>query len=776
MSIAATSEHSAHDVAAIGDAYLTAGDLETAISHYTRALESSPTLMHAQINLGIAHFHRGDPATALHALQSATELEPTSLEAWANLGAVHLHLGDVERAVQDFETALVLGPNHADIHSNLGASYSAVGRNSKARHHLQRAVALSPHTASVHVNLGNSLTKQGDHGAATKAFEMATSLEPGNADAWCNLSVCLKEAGCYVDAAASAWTAHCLKPDEARPCVALGTALLNLPGGPPHSGIAKATKDLVQMAGLSEDLDARYRDALAWLLAAYDQNPSDTDTIRNIASAYDQAGDLDEARNWFQHILSLRPDDSFSLSRLVDITLALCDWQSYDIFKNRLLAQVARQLKDGDEISIDVINLIALPTSNDFTFQVSRRKATQISERLRETGPQFQLMSASRSHDKIRLGYLLPYTRFTSMTQALAEIVSRHDRDRFDVFGYCVDKAGMGSFEQSFRQSFDRFRDIPRAVPKRGAEIIRNDGIDILVDTTGHTTISCLPVMAMRPAPVQAHFLGYGLTTGADYVDYLITDRTFTPPHLAAYCSEKLVYLPYSFLPANRVPIDGATITRTDCGLPDDGLVFCNFNQPAKFEPVAFSLWMRILKSVPGSVLWLGDWNRATRENLRREAEARDVAMDRLVFAEILPHAQHLRRLQLADLALDTLFHGGGMTSTDVLWAGVPLLTCAGETPQSRLGASLLAALGLPELIAEGRDEFTGLAIDLSRNPDHLNELRQKLHDCRLNSPVFDQNRYVRDLERSYEMMSATANKELPSFNFRSRHNVRHLS
>ena len=169
---------------------------------------------------------------------------------------------------------------------------------------------------------------------------------------------------------------------------------------------------------------------------------------------------------------------------------------------------MARQLEDGDEISIDVINLIALPASNEFTFRVSQRKAAQISERLRETRPQIQPASASRSHDKIRLGYLLPYTRFTSMTQALAEIVSRHDRDRFDVFGYCVDKAGMGSFEQSFRQSFDRFRDIPRDIPERGAEIIRDDGIDVLVDTAGHTTISCLPVMAMRPAPVQAHFLG----------------------------------------------------------------------------------------------------------------------------------------------------------------------------------------------------------------------------------------------------------------------------
>ena len=751
-----TSECSAHEVAAMGEACLSAGEFESAVTYYTHALQILPSLPRAQVNLGVAQLHLGNLPTAREALKLATKSEPSSVEAWANLGAVHHHIGDWEQAVDAFETALALDANIADIHSNLGASYSALGNVAQARHHLEQSVALSPHSAPVYVNLGNFHTKQGNYDAAKAAFEKAISLEPENTDAWCNLSICFKESSRFLDAVNAAWAAHRLNPNEAHAYAAMGTALLNVAGDLSHSDIAAATDALLLETDISEALDVHHRMALAWLYAAHKHDPKNTDVIRNIASAYDLAGDLQRAYDWFLRLLALCPDDSFGLSRLVDITLALCDWQSYDSFKNRLLSLVAHQIDNGREISCDVINLVALSNSNEIAFQVSQRKAQHAWKHLSDARQRASFKFAPRRNDKIRLGYLLPYTRFTSMTQALADIVASHDRDRFEVFGYCVQKAEPDRFEKSFRRKFDAFREVSETIPERAAQVIHADGIDVLVDTTGHTAISCLPILAMRPAPVQAHYLGYGLTTGADYVDYLITDETFTPPQLAAYCSERLVYLPYSFLPTNRQAIDDATITRTNCGLPESGIVFCNFNQPAKFEPTSFSLWMRILKSVPGSVLWLGDWNEATRNNLRREAHARDVPADRLIFADIVPHARHLQRLRLADLALDSLFHGGGVTSTDALRAGVPLLTCAGETPQSRLGASLLTALEMPELVTDSHDAFTNLGITLALDPDRLGGLRQKLYDRQLNGPFFDQNRYVRDLELALEAMWAS--------------------
>ena len=755
--MALTSEHSAHDAAEMGNACLAVGDFESAAGHYTRAIEIQPTLLAAYINLGVAHLHQSDLPAARATLTKASKLDPTSIAAWANLGAVYHQSGDDRSAVEAFEAALRLDPDNASIHSGLGASHTAVGNTAAAREHLQRSVALDPNSAPNFVNQGNFHTRHGEYGPAEQAYETAIALDPGNTNARCNLSVCLKEAGRYVDAAVAAWKAHRHDPHGSRNCAALGTALLNTTVESVPCEIADATHALVAQAGVLSAIAPPYREALAWLLAANARAPNETDTIRNIASAYEQAGDLETARDWFGCLLSLRPSDGFGLSRLVDITLTQCDWRAYDIFKNRLVTEVERQLESGDNIAIDVINLIALPVTNDFTFRVSQHKSAQAWERLADARQRTSFSTAPRRDDnKIRLGYLLPYTRFTSMTQALADIVSRHDRDRFQVIGYCVQKAGPQGFEKQFRGAFDTFRDVPGTRPEGAAQAIHDDAIDILIDTTGHTTISCLPILAMRPAPVQAHYLGYGLTTGASFVDYLITDQTFTPPELRATCSEELVYLPHSFLPFSPGTMDECTVSRSDCGLPEDGVVFCNFNQPAKFEPIVFSLWMQILKSVPDSVLWLGNWNDVTRGNLRREAEARGIAAERLVFADIVPHARHLKRLQLADIALDTLFHGGGVTSTDVLWAGVPLLTCAGDTPQSRLGASLVTALGLTELITDDHHHFAGTAIELAQDPAALGYLRDRLQQRRTDSPLFNQERYVRDLEKAFETMWST--------------------
>lgn len=695
----------------------------------------------------------GHVAEAISAYRQALLIEPQHPYAAVNLGTCLYRTGDYEEAKQTLIRATCSSPNALEGWNNLGATYSALGELDQARACFEKVIQLEPGFANAHANRGNTLTRLGHFEQAIDAFEAATSLDPQNADTWCNLSVCMKEAGRYADAVVAAWRAHGLSPDDYRPCAAMGTAILNAAGAPLPSDIVQATAALSQAANLEPSLDSHIRSALAWLKAALDREPNDVDALRNVASIYDQLGDLEHAKEFFDRVLSISPDESFSLSRMVDITLALCDWQAYDAFKDRLLARVEEQLVSGDEISIDIINLIALPITNEFLSRASQRKANQISENLRDARKRTAFQHVGHQGDKLRLGYLLPYARFTSMTQALADIVARHDRDRFDVFGYCIQKAVASDFEQSFRQSFDMFRDVPGALPERAAETIHADGIDILIETTGHTTISCLPITAMRPAPVQAHYLGYGLTTGAEYMDYLITDQTFTPPELSRYCSERLVYLPYSFLPAQLTALEDKAVTRADCGLPDDGFVFCNFNQPAKFEPAVFSLWMRILESVPDSVLWLGDWNEATRANLRREAEARAVSADRLIFAEIVPHVRHLSRLQLADLGLDTLFHGGGVTSIDLLQAGVPLLTCAGETPQTRLGATLLTALELPELITDNAEAFTDTAIALAQDPNRLRNVRQRLHASRSESPLFDQDRYVRDLERAYGVM-----------------------
>lgn len=339
------------------------------------------------------------------------------------------------------------------------------------------------------------------------------------------------------------------------------------------------------------------------------------------------------------------------------------------------------------------------------------------------------------------------------MPLVMREVALAHDRTEFDVFGYCTQQCNGSPFSRSFRAAFDRFVDVPKSSPHTAAEMIHCDGIDILVDVTGHTPGSCLPIMSLRPAPVQVHAIGYGLTTGADYIDYLITDRNFQPPEWRQYCSEKLVYLPDIFLPAVRQYPSESTLTRSDLGLPENAVVFINFNDPYKFGPSMFSVWMRILKRVPDSVLWLGDWSENATANLRAAAASDGVDPGRLIFAGIVKHDAHVARLTLADLALDNEYHGGGVNTADALSAGAPLITVSGNTPAALLGATLSTAASVTDLIASDLAQYEELAVAVALDKERLTALREKLSNGREHAPLFDLDRHRRHLEEGFKMI-----------------------
>ena len=329
-------------------------------------------------------------------------------------------------------------------------------------------------------------------------------------------------------------------------------------------------------------------------------------------------------------------------------------------------------------------------------------------------------------------------------------------------------RIGDGSeFDLSYRRAFDEFRDLEEDFPDSAARSIHRDDLDILIDVAGQTAINCMPMLSFRPAPIQVHYLGYSITTGADYIDYLITDDIYIPESLEAHCSESLVRLPGTFMATTRAGMSAEATTRAAQQLPDDAFVLCNFNHPCKFEPEIFGVWMRILERIPNSVLWLGDWAGATRKNVLREAQDRGIPGDRLIFAEIVDHTNHSSRLRLADLAVDPHHHGGGITTVDALWSGVPVVTMCGETPSSRLGATLLNAAQLPETITHSLAEYEELVVALANDPRRLKVLRDRLWQDRLSSPLFDSELYVRNLERGYEAMARLYRDGEPPQNIR---------
>jgi len=337
----------------------------------------------------------------------------------------------------------------------------------------------------------------------------------------------------------------------------------------------------------------------------------------------------------------------------------------------------------------------------------------------------------------------------------IVELLEKHDREKFEIVAYSYGPQEADLMRERIVRAFDTFRDLAGVPSLKIARLIYEDEIDILIDLKGYTH-DCRPeIFAARPAPIQVNYLGYPGTMGADFIDYIIADPIVAPIEHAASYDEKLVHLPNCYQPNDRRRRAAPRkFTRDECGLPEDVFVFCCFNHQFKITEQIFGLWMGLLRDVPSSVLWLFTSADGAVGNLRREAALRGVSPERLVFASHISHSLHLARLPLADLFLDTLPYNSHTTASDALWAGVPLLTCPGETFAGRVAGSLLRALELPELVAGSLAEYATQALRLSQDPDELGKVRRRLYENRLTTPLFDSDLYIRDFETALVRMA----------------------
>jgi predicted O-linked N-acetylglucosamine transferase (SPINDLY family) len=345
----------------------------------------------------------------------------------------------------------------------------------------------------------------------------------------------------------------------------------------------------------------------------------------------------------------------------------------------------------------------------------------------------------------------------------MAELFERHDRSRFEIIGFSFGPPANDIWRQRLKKAFDRFFDVRTRTDKEIAALAREWEIDIAVDLKGHTQDARIGMFALRPAPVQVNYLGYPGTLGADYMDYLIADSMLIPQEHQPYYNEKIVYLPHTYQTNNSTKvISDRPFSRAELGLPDDAFVFCCFNNSFKITPDLFDIWMRLLQAVPGSMFWLLEGNTGVGRNLRLEAGKRGVSADRLVFAPPMELADHLARLRQADLFLDTFYCNAHTTASDALWAGLPVLTSLGNTFAGRVAASLLKAIGLPELITPSHAEYEALALELATQPGRLACLRRKLALNKTTHPLFDTARFTRHLEAAYLRMHERSRAGLP--------------
>jgi predicted O-linked N-acetylglucosamine transferase (SPINDLY family) len=367
------------------------------------------------------------------------------------------------------------------------------------------------------------------------------------------------------------------------------------------------------------------------------------------------------------------------------------------------------------------------------------------------------------NHDRIRVAYLSADFRQHAASFVMAGMFECHDRSRFEMTAISFGVDDGSEIRRRVKASFERFIDARLYSDEQIADLVRSLEIDIAVDLMGFTTDSRTGVFARRAAPVQAHYMGYPGTMGASYIDYIIGDRIVIPESERQHYSEKIVSLPNSYFVNDfRREVAERTFTRTELGLPSTGFVFCCFNSSHKITPSVFDRWMRILQQVEGSVLWLLQANAKAADNLRREARLRGVDPNRLVFAGRMPPSEHLARHRAADLFLDTLPYNAHTTASDALWAGLPVLTCIGDTFVGRVAASLLQAICLPELITATLDHYERLALELATNPAKLSTIRSKLASNRLAAPLFDTQLFTRHIETAYAAMHERHQAGLP--------------
>lgn len=571
---------------------------------------------------------------------------------------------------------------------------------------------------AAHVKAGDALLAQDKADEAEVRYRLALALAPNEASVANKLGNALYRQGKLEQSIQQYRQVLALKPDFAGVHYNLGNALLRR---------------------------GKWNEAATHYIRAVALKPDFADAHYGLAGIFSRQGHLENAIAGLRQALKLNPALVEAEMQLAMLRMQACDWSRAqdDVERARLLMHEYPGITPP-------ANMLALPASSADQLRCAREWADNL---MRGAPPAFH-HSRPAGVGKIRLGYLCADYYDHPLARLIVEMIERHDRSTFMVTAYSIGRDDESGLRKRLEAAFDRFVDLRALDDAPAASRIHEDGTDIAIDLTGYAQSARTRILAARPAPVQVNGIGYTGTMGASFLDYIIGDSFVTPMDQQSFFSERLVHLPHCYLPSDskREPAR-RSLERADCGLPMDGFVFCCFNTRYKLGPHLFDIWMRLLHAIPGSVLWLLENTPSVQDNLRAEAHRRGIGSERLVFTPAIPLADFLARLRLADLFLDTLPYNAHTTANDALWAGLPVLTCAGATFAGRVAGSQLRALGLPELVTSSLDEYEMMAIRLARTPALLDELRRRLAQNRSSSPLFDMAQYTRGLEAAYSRM-----------------------
>ncbi len=674
--------------------------------------------MTSQLKLAFSLQQQGKLQKAAKLYQRILKAEPKNFLALDGFGTLYGQQKNFEAALSCFTKAATIRPNDFAIYFNMGMALKALKRYKEALANFDKAITLKPDFAEAYNNQGDTLKELNQFDEALACINKAITLKPNCPNAFNYRGATFQKMQQFEKALSDYDQAIAINP--------------------------RAAESYFNRALLLTEM-RRYEQAIASYEQAIAIKPTLADAYYNRGNLLRDLKRYEEALSSYNNAIEINPNHHYAKADRLLAQMYIADWHHY----NQRLKTLIQELKK--DISIPPpFHMLAFPISADLL-----KKSASIFSAIKYPASQTPLWNGERyRHARIRIGYFSADFHNHATAYLMAGLFEMHDHKRFETFAFSFGPVTGDEMQTQLEKSFDHFLEVSNQNSKTIAELTREMEIDIAIDLKGYTQ-DCRPdIFALRPAPVQVNYLGFPGTMGAPYIDYIIADSVILPEEHFQMYSEKVVHLPHSYQAndANR-QIATTTLTRQELDLPESGFVFCCFNNTFKITPDLFSCWMRLLTKVDGSVLWLLEGSNTISRNLRHEAQKHGVSSERLIFSKRIEPSKHLARHRQADLFLDSFYCNAHTTASDALWAGLPLLTCLGNTFASRVAASLLQAVGLPELITQSHEEYEAMALKLATHPDELAKIKQKLKHNRLIEPLFNTRLYTQHIESAYQQM-----------------------
>jgi predicted O-linked N-acetylglucosamine transferase (SPINDLY family) len=730
------------------------GQTKEAIDQFNKILTLNENVPEVHNSIGHALMLQQDFADALTHFQKAADLDPRNPTYLRHLGNAFFELKRYQEAVDCFRETVESYKEDSLFLYNYGTALNEISDWDTATSVLEHAIRINPRDADMFNNLGLSYLGKMDFQAALKNFDQALKLKPDSIKALFNKGRALISLSRLPEAMICFSNILKIEPNNILAINALGNCNLS------RKRISKAITQFQKVLTLEPNSETALNNlgncylkqgdldkSITYFERALSLNKNYENAIVGLGKCFSERGQHSKALSYFRQAMDVEEPSPSLISRTVMEERFLCDWGHYQESEEVLNRANTKR-------NFPIFPFVFLSYSDDY--QASLECADDFQSNVFKFIEPFKpvLPSSRRSNERLKVAYLSADYREHAVAYHVAELFECHDRQRFEVHGISFGPRSDSAVRRRIEAAFDTFHDVQDKSDFEIATFLRDEKIDIAVDLMGYTRDNRVGALAYRPAPIQVSYLGYPGTLGAKFMDYILVDRFVAPPETQPFFTEKLVHLPNSYQANDRKrKIAEPTPSRRDCGLPEKGFVFCCFNSSYKITPFVFDVWMRILHQVEGSVFWLFASNPEAQENLLHEAALRGIGEDRLVFAPRLPLEKHLGRHRCADLFLDTLPYNAHGTASHALWAGLPLLTCAGNSFQSRVGQSLLNAVDLPELVTTSLEDYETLAVKLAKEPRLLQTYRRRLLDSQKTAPLFDTDRFTNNLERAFEVM-----------------------